>query len=249
MKKQLRAPSPALVISLVALFVALGGTTYAATSLPRNSVGTTQLRNGAVTKKKINKKTIAALKGNRGPRGFTGAQGITGPQGATGATGAQGIQGLPGPGGSIMTYDANASASPTMTTVGTSLGDTWSAECKIPAAGHAEMDLFLKTTDGSFKGDNAVIQDDTGAHSTNTVISRIPAGTLLSPTFIDSVTTDTGASLPNEADHNTEIVQLAPMPGYIILHENVLATTSPAAQTCHLSIQSIPETISAAVQG
>jgi len=50
----LRAPSPALVISLIALFVALGGTTYAATSLPANSVGTKQIRKGAVTASKIN---------------------------------------------------------------------------------------------------------------------------------------------------------------------------------------------------
>ena len=55
MKKALRAPSPALVISLIALFVALGGTSYAAIiSLPKNSVGTKQLKTGAVTAKKIN---------------------------------------------------------------------------------------------------------------------------------------------------------------------------------------------------
>jgi hypothetical protein len=45
-----------LVISLIALFVALGGTTYAATSLPANSVGTRQLKNGAVTASKLNKR-------------------------------------------------------------------------------------------------------------------------------------------------------------------------------------------------
>ncbi len=49
MKRPLRAPSPAFVISLIALFVALGGTTYAATSLPKNSVGTKQLKKNAVT--------------------------------------------------------------------------------------------------------------------------------------------------------------------------------------------------------
>jgi len=48
-------PSPALVVSLIALFVALGGTSYAAiTSLPTNSVGTPQLKNGAVTATKLN---------------------------------------------------------------------------------------------------------------------------------------------------------------------------------------------------
>ena len=35
----MRAPSPALMVSLVALAVALGGTGYAVTQLPRNSVG------------------------------------------------------------------------------------------------------------------------------------------------------------------------------------------------------------------
>ncbi len=49
-------PSPALVISLIALFVALGGTSYAAiTSLPANSVGTPQLKNGAVKAAKLNR--------------------------------------------------------------------------------------------------------------------------------------------------------------------------------------------------
>jgi hypothetical protein len=47
-------PSPALVISLIALFVALGGTSYAAiTALPKNSVGTAQIKNGAVTAAKL----------------------------------------------------------------------------------------------------------------------------------------------------------------------------------------------------
>ena len=46
-------PSPALVISLIALFIALGGTGYAALKLPRNSVGTRQLKNNAVTSSKV----------------------------------------------------------------------------------------------------------------------------------------------------------------------------------------------------
>jgi hypothetical protein len=84
MKKRLKAPSPALVISLVALFVALGGTTYAAVSLPKNSVGTLQLKNGAVTRQKVNKTTITALKGIQGPPGATGPQGPKGDQGPPG---------------------------------------------------------------------------------------------------------------------------------------------------------------------
>jgi hypothetical protein len=89
MKRRLRAPSPAFVVSLIAVFIALGGTSYAAiTVLPQNSVGTKQLKNGAVTKTKISKKTITQLKGNRGPAG---------PAGATGPPGSQGVPGPAGP--------------------------------------------------------------------------------------------------------------------------------------------------------
>jgi len=61
---RLRRPSPAFVISVTALFVALGGTTYAATSLPANSVGAKQLKKNAVTSAKIKKGAVSAAKIN-----------------------------------------------------------------------------------------------------------------------------------------------------------------------------------------
>jgi hypothetical protein len=57
-----RRPSPALVISLIALFVALGGTGYAALSLPKNSVGTKQLKKNAVTGSKNKKNAVTSSK-------------------------------------------------------------------------------------------------------------------------------------------------------------------------------------------
>lgn len=48
-----RRPSPALVIACLALVVALGGTSYAAFTLPAKSVGTSQLRERAVTSAKL----------------------------------------------------------------------------------------------------------------------------------------------------------------------------------------------------
>ncbi|MEX2465172.1 MAG: hypothetical protein WD428_04760 [Gaiellaceae bacterium] len=48
-----RKPSPALVISCIALFVALTGSSYAVIVLPKGSVGTKQLRNNAVKSTKI----------------------------------------------------------------------------------------------------------------------------------------------------------------------------------------------------
>jgi hypothetical protein len=47
-------------IAYLALFVALGGTSYAAVNLPAGSVGSRQLRNGAVTNRKLAKGSVAA---------------------------------------------------------------------------------------------------------------------------------------------------------------------------------------------
>ncbi len=49
-------------LAIVALFVALGGTSYAATQLPANSVGTRQIRPGAVTPSKLSPGLDAELR-------------------------------------------------------------------------------------------------------------------------------------------------------------------------------------------
>jgi hypothetical protein len=59
-----RRPSPAIVISCVALFMSLGGVGYAATQLPGNSVGTYQLRNGAVSYSKIQPGAVGNVRAN-----------------------------------------------------------------------------------------------------------------------------------------------------------------------------------------
>lgn len=50
-------PSPALIVAVLALFVALGGVSYAATK-----IGTAQIKNGAVTAKKLHKKAVTTKK-------------------------------------------------------------------------------------------------------------------------------------------------------------------------------------------
>jgi hypothetical protein len=84
------------IVATVALFVALGGVGYAALTLPANSVGTRQLKNGSVTLRKISRGARRALHGQGGligPQGPRGPKGSTGPRGPKGSTGARGSQG------------------------------------------------------------------------------------------------------------------------------------------------------------
>ena len=85
-------PSPSMAVALLALAIALGGTSYAAIRLPKNSVGTKQIKNSAVTGAKVKDASLFSNdfapgqipkgpKGDTGPRGLTGARGLTGPMG------------------------------------------------------------------------------------------------------------------------------------------------------------------------
>lgn len=52
-RRRLRAPSPAMVVACIALAIALSGASYAAVTLPANSVGTKQLKANAVNSAKV----------------------------------------------------------------------------------------------------------------------------------------------------------------------------------------------------
>lgn len=81
-----RRPSPSMVVALIALFVAFGGTGYAALKLPADSVGTKQLRKSAVTGAKV--KDFSLFTNDFAPGQIPrGPQGPAGPPGASGAPG------------------------------------------------------------------------------------------------------------------------------------------------------------------
>ena len=66
-------PSPSTAMAAVALFVALGGTSYAvANGVPQNSVGTLQLRNAAVTTPKLAPNAVTT--GKIAPNAVTAAK-------------------------------------------------------------------------------------------------------------------------------------------------------------------------------
>jgi hypothetical protein len=97
--------SYANVISTLCLFMLLGGGAYAATQLPKNSVGAKQLKNGAVTGQKIKQGTIDASKLTPGV--LARPANAQGPQGERGAEGPQGSRGVAGDPGSYATVLAS----------------------------------------------------------------------------------------------------------------------------------------------
>jgi len=105
MRSHLRL-SPATVIAMVALFVALAGTGYAATAVPNNSVGTKQLKANAVTSAKVLNGSLLGVdfKAGQLPAGPQGPAGPAGPKGSPGSAGAQGPAGPEGPSNAFVHY-------------------------------------------------------------------------------------------------------------------------------------------------
>lgn len=97
-------PSAAMVLALVALFVALGGSATAALVvtgqvIKNGTVTGDDLKDGTLGKKKLSKRALRALRGSTGPPGAQGPVGAQGDQGPKGDQGLQGQQGDTGPRG------------------------------------------------------------------------------------------------------------------------------------------------------
>jgi hypothetical protein len=63
-KLRLSRPSPALIVAIIALIISMGGTGYAAFTLPNNSVATKQLKNGSVTAAKVKRHSLTGAQIN-----------------------------------------------------------------------------------------------------------------------------------------------------------------------------------------
>jgi hypothetical protein len=120
-----------MVVASLALLLVLGGTGVAAVSqlVPRNSVGTAQLRNDAVNSKKVKDGSLrsADFRAGQIPAGPQGPQGATGPAGAAGPTGPT------GPAGSVtkLTAVVNSSGSIARSQGTTSAGRTATGQYEV----------------------------------------------------------------------------------------------------------------------
>jgi hypothetical protein len=119
-----------MVVACFALVISLSGTGVAAVSqLGRNSVGTPQLKDGAVTNTKVRNNAINSAKvaarsllrsdfaPGQLPAGPIGPQGPAGPQGATGAAGPAGVVGAVTVRQSSVNVPGSASDDPTPNTL------------------------------------------------------------------------------------------------------------------------------------
>jgi hypothetical protein len=100
-----RRPSPAMIVALVALSVAMSGTAVAASKVLVTS--SAQIKNGVVGTADLSKKARKALAGKTGRTGAPGAAGAAGPAGPAGPAGhagANGASGAAGADGSAVAY-------------------------------------------------------------------------------------------------------------------------------------------------
>jgi hypothetical protein len=106
-RRLLRLPSPAIVIAMIALLVAMGGTAYGVSAskpahypefngvdIIDHTLSGVDIKNGSLGPVVLSSRARKALKGNLGPAGPQGPQGTQGVQGPAGAAGPPGLSRL-----------------------------------------------------------------------------------------------------------------------------------------------------------
>jgi hypothetical protein len=139
-------------IGLLALFIALGGTSVAAVGLAKNSVGAKQIKPGAVRSEEVQDRSLLAkdFKRSQLPEGETGPAGPAGPQGPEGPAGPQGPAGVATPVGPGQLAQLPAARVRQASDTQTVLGDGSSAVVSFPDPTAEQYDIggmFDQATD------------------------------------------------------------------------------------------------------
>ena len=149
-------------VAYLALFAALGGSAYAAAAVTGNDIkdGTitgSDVKNRSLGTKKLTRKAVSALTGQRGPAG---------PQGPAGVQGAKGDRGPQGPGATSFSTTVPQGSTVVLATLDNNL--TLDATC-----GAASQFLNLHTTDGGMDFQASGTQ----FHSGNLIATNADGGT------------------------------------------------------------------------
>ncbi len=197
------------VMASVAVFIALGGASYAAVSLPDDSVGTKQIRRhgvkqsdlalGSVGARQLRRRSVKAPK--LGTRAVTkrslsrwirgqlrrrAAAGPPGPRGPRGATGPR------GPGAVPIRYSAAASAAPSSVRVLETGGLRVSASCGL-AGGVTTLNFSVRSAQAATLYETVTVDSDSDPANTANLQLEFQAG----------VTQNTGG--PSESDGFTRV--------------------------------------------
>jgi hypothetical protein len=151
------------VMATAAVFLALGGGAYAAFKLPNHSVGSKQLKSGAVTPPKIAQSAITLFKGQKGDKGDKGDQGPVGP--SQGFAAAQASGAVPS-----STPDSGGLMQTTVTT---------SASGRLFVLARGTINVKCTTGDGTFV-QLGVYVDGAAVPATGRVIAASSVGTEIS---------------------------------------------------------------------
>jgi len=202
-------------VALLALLVALGGTSYAAVQLPKNSVDTKQIRAKAVTPAKLSKKVRAQLDapGAAGPQGPAGAKGEPGAKGDKGDPGDQGDLGPTSAGvGGVNTSVTPVAGSPAFGTTTVTLPQagkvlvlvmgTFSVGCT--GAGACSRQITAQVGGTTVPGAIGTVDATAGAATTQVVntagiLTGVPAGTH-TVTIASRIATGVSSSATNGGD-------------------------------------------------
>jgi hypothetical protein len=150
-----------MIVAVVALIVAMGGTSYAAITLPRNSVGDRQIRAGAVRSSEVRDRSLGIRDLSRRARAaLRGAQGPPGPPGTATPSGTSTF--------AIKTAAGTVGAAPVDQEVLATATATCDPGQRVVSGGASTGDAAIPSIHASFPAANGVAWTVTVGNDTTT---------------------------------------------------------------------------------
>jgi hypothetical protein len=197
------------VVSILALFIALGGTSYSAVKLTGKDV-----RDGSLTGKDVKNSSLGQKELSNAAVEFL--SGKIGPQGTPGITGATGPQGTPGPKG------APGAAAPVNSVDGTNIVD----------GSIGALDLGTNSVDGSKVLNDSLTTADVAGADVNGATISIVAGAVANGSCEDFAVGISGAKAGEAVVFS--IIGSVPE-GVLIYGERVPSDNTVTTKVCNLS--------------